>query len=127
MPTYQLTPEQEPLDHDTRQPELWASLIAFIIINNLSIFARIWIKWGTNLNRKRVTAEDIFVRNITSPDQASRGSHLLRLPLKFGEDLLTVDGHQKIILSGVSRLPLNFHLRCEIYQPNNTARYLSMQ
>lgn len=62
MSTYQLTPEQVPLDHQTRQPALWASLIAFIIINNLAIFARIWIKWGTNLNRKKVTAEDIFVR-----------------------------------------------------------------
>lgn len=61
MSTYQLTPEQEPFDHDTRQPALWASLITFIIINNLAIFSRIGIKWGTNLNRKRVTAEDIFV------------------------------------------------------------------
>lgn len=61
MSTYQLTPEQVPLDHQTRQPALWAPLIAFIIINNLAIFARIWIKWGTTLNRKRVTAEDVFV------------------------------------------------------------------
>lgn len=61
MSTYQLTPEQVLLNHQTRQPALWASLIAFIIINNLAIFARIWIKWGTDLNRKKVTAEDIFV------------------------------------------------------------------
>lgn len=67
MSTYQLTPEPEPLDHDTRQPALWASLIAFIVINNLAIFARIWIKWGTNLNIKKMTAEDIFVRGFISP------------------------------------------------------------
>lgn len=72
MSTYQLTPEEEPLDQDTRQPALWASLITFIIINNLAIFARIWIKWGTNLNRKRVTAEDIFVGSFTSSGHASQ-------------------------------------------------------
>lgn len=61
MSPYQLKPEEVAMDQDTRQPALWASLIVFIIIDNLAIFARIWIKWGTNLNRKRVTAEDIFV------------------------------------------------------------------
>lgn len=88
MSPYQLTPEQEPFDHDTRQPALWASLIAFIIINNLAIFARIWIKWGTNLNRKKVTAEDIFVCGFISSDLAPLVhqfypwvSHSLHLPL----------------------------------------------
>jgi hypothetical protein len=61
MSPYQLTPEEQLLDQETRQPALWASLITFIVIDNLAIFSRIWIKWGTNLNRKRVTAEDVFV------------------------------------------------------------------
>ncbi|KAJ0119853.1 hypothetical protein J7T55_014059 [Diaporthe amygdali] len=60
MSAYKLTPAQEALDYDTRQPALWASLVAFVIINNLAIFARTWIKWVTKLNGKRITAEDIF-------------------------------------------------------------------
>ncbi|KAK2597668.1 hypothetical protein N8I77_012439 [Diaporthe amygdali] len=61
MSAYKLTPAQEALDYDTRQPALWASLVAFVIINNLAIFARTWIKWVTKLNGKRITAEDIFL------------------------------------------------------------------
>lgn len=71
MSPYQLKAEEVAMDQDTRQPALWASLIVFIIIDNLAIFARIWIKWGTNLNRKRVTAEDIFVCGFTSSTEVS--------------------------------------------------------
>lgn len=119
MSNYQLTPEQEPLDHDTRQPALWASLIAFIVINNLAIFARIWIKWGTNLNRKKMTAEDIFVRGLSVPVEfrsyinSTDDSQPLRLPLTCGDETLTVDGSQQIILSGVSKTPLK--QRCETF------------
>lgn len=63
MSTYELTPAQEALNHETRQPVLWGCLIAFLIINNVAIAARLWIKWGSTVNRKKVTAEDIFVRH----------------------------------------------------------------
>lgn len=61
MSTYELTPAQEACNHETRQPALWGCLISFLIINDVAIAARLWIKWRSMVNRKKITPEDIFI------------------------------------------------------------------
>lgn len=67
MSTYELTPAEQALDHETRQPALWGSLIAFIIINNIAIFTRIWTQWGMKSNGRSIIEEDVFVSGIFRP------------------------------------------------------------
>ncbi|KAI1395879.1 hypothetical protein F4819DRAFT_477122 [Hypoxylon fuscum] len=56
-----LNPEQEAHLDDTRQPELWGCLIAFLIINDAAIAGRIWGTWRTAASRSRFMAEDILI------------------------------------------------------------------
>jgi hypothetical protein len=41
-----LTQEQTARFHETRQPALWASLSIFLVINNVTIAARLWATWN---------------------------------------------------------------------------------
>ncbi|KAI6084815.1 hypothetical protein F4821DRAFT_165025 [Hypoxylon rubiginosum] len=56
-----LTPEEEAHLNDTRQPELWGCLIAFLIINDVVIAGRLWGTWTSVTSRSRVMAEDILI------------------------------------------------------------------
>ncbi|KAI1377109.1 hypothetical protein F4677DRAFT_67679 [Hypoxylon crocopeplum] len=61
MPLPVLTLEEEAHLNDTRQPELWGSLIAFLVINNVFIAGRLWGTWRSVTTRSRVMAEDISI------------------------------------------------------------------
>ncbi|XXG95046.1 hypothetical protein Hte_001306 [Hypoxylon texense] len=56
-----LTPEEEAHLNDTRQPELWGCLIAFLIVNDVAIAGRIWGTWTSVASRSRVMAEDVLI------------------------------------------------------------------
>lgn len=63
MSTYKLTPAEQAVDHESRQPALWGSLITFLIINNSAIFTRVWTQWRVRSNGRSIMEEDIFVSN----------------------------------------------------------------
>lgn len=56
-----LTPGEEASLNDTRQPELWGCLIAFLIVNDVAIAGRVWGTWTSVASRSRVMAEDILI------------------------------------------------------------------
>ncbi|KAL7626385.1 hypothetical protein AAE478_003157 [Parahypoxylon ruwenzoriense] len=56
-----LEPEQEAHLGDTRQPELWGCLIAFLVINDVAIAGRVWGTWRSVASRSRVMAEDVLI------------------------------------------------------------------
>ncbi|OTB04275.1 hypothetical protein M426DRAFT_11654 [Hypoxylon sp. CI-4A] len=56
-----LISERELNLNDTRQPALWGSLIAFLVINNIAIAGRLWGTWVSVTSRSRVMAEDICI------------------------------------------------------------------
>ncbi|KAI1775690.1 hypothetical protein F4818DRAFT_457881 [Hypoxylon cercidicola] len=61
MSLLKLTPEEEAHLNDTRQPELWGCLIAFLVINDVVIAGRLWGTWTSVSSRSRVMAEDVLI------------------------------------------------------------------
>ncbi|KAI1125180.1 hypothetical protein F5Y10DRAFT_284448 [Nemania abortiva] len=56
-----LTPEQEAHAHESYQPQLWASLGTFLLINNVAIAGRLWATRTSAGTRSRILAEDILI------------------------------------------------------------------
>ncbi|KAJ8133462.1 hypothetical protein O1611_g170 [Lasiodiplodia mahajangana] len=56
-----LTPEQEARFYESRQPQLWASLGIFLVINNVAIIARLWATRTSTGTRSPILAEDILI------------------------------------------------------------------
>lgn len=61
MSEFPLTPHEQAHLHDTRQPEIWGCLIAFLIINDAVIAGRLWGTWRSVASRSRVIAEDVLI------------------------------------------------------------------
>lgn len=69
MSELSLNPHQKAHINDTKQPELWGCLIAFLVINDVVIAGRLWGTWRSIGNRSRVIAEDVLiVLSGVSPD-----------------------------------------------------------
>ncbi|KAI1170951.1 hypothetical protein F4777DRAFT_594509 [Nemania sp. FL0916] len=58
---YVLTPEQEIHAHESQQRQLWGSLGAFLIINNVAIGGRLWATRTSPGTRSRLLAEDVLI------------------------------------------------------------------
>ncbi|KAJ2987078.1 hypothetical protein NUW58_g4700 [Xylaria curta] len=56
-----LTPEQQAHFHETYQPQLWASLGTFLLINNVAIGGRLWATRTAAGTRARILAEDVLI------------------------------------------------------------------
>ncbi|EMR72229.1 putative integral membrane protein [Eutypa lata UCREL1] len=61
MSELSLNPHQKAHFNDTKQPELWGCLIAFLVINDVVIAGRLWGTWRSIGNRSRVIAEDVLI------------------------------------------------------------------
>ncbi|KAI0100586.1 hypothetical protein GGR51DRAFT_575402 [Nemania sp. FL0031] len=56
-----LTPTQEARFNESYQPQLWASLGTFLLINNVAIASRLWATRTSVGTRSRILAEDILI------------------------------------------------------------------